>query len=219
MSSEKDWNRIDFINWMSRNGLTHDDVASVFNQHPLTNDLTAFDARDILDGNAPLWEEYEACARRFEAERIVADEVDITASIAELADKCNTVPQGVITGITAGSLRGWTSANTFVYFVATKPEHLTKDYPANIVPIACDDILDRVEVRQDSDGNWYRLADPVRMVIDAIHFDVEQDRFSVEELFREAIAEGVSRDELYEFANKQGETAVKKLDYYFTLIA
>jgi hypothetical protein len=218
MSSEKDWNKIDFINWMNRNGLTHDDVACVFNQHPLTNDLTASNVRDILDGTAPLWEEYEASARRFEAERLVSDDVDMTAAIAELSDKCQTVPQGVITGITAGSLRGWTSANTIVYFVATKSENVAKDYPSNIIPIACDNIMDRVEVRQDSDGNWYRLADPVRMVIDAIRYDVEQDRFSVEELFREAIAEGVRRDELCEFAKRQGDVAVTKLNYYFTLL-
>lgn len=219
MSNEKDWTRADFVSWMNRNGLTHDDVAVVFNQHPLTDDLTADDVREILEGDKPVWEEYEASARRYEANRLVSDDVDMSAAISELSEKCKSVPQGVITGITAGSLRGWTTANTFVYFVATKPENVTKDYPSNIVPIACDNILDRVEIRQDVDGNWYRLADPVRMVVDAVRFDVEQDRFSVEELFREAIAEGVDRDELYEFARKQGAQAVEKLDYYFSLIA
>ncbi|WP_315922416.1 hypothetical protein [Mesorhizobium sp. SP-1A] len=205
------WTKEDFNGWMDRNGLTYVEACEVLN-------LSIDDVCHLMDGTKPVWAEDQERAERFEASRFVSDDIDMAAALAELSNTCKLCPQGVITGVSAAALRGWTTANTHVYFVALLPEYVGKPLPSNVVPVVTDNILDRVEVRKDVEGGWYRLADPVRTVVDAVRDDVSQDRFSVEELVREAIAEGVDRAELLDFAQKQGEQAVERLNFYLSQI-
>lgn len=210
------WTKSDFEVWMSRNGLDVNDVVRILNEHTLTSEISYTEINSILHGDEPIREEYTAIAKKFETSRFVSDEIDSTATFVELSDKCDVVPRGVITGLSAGVMRGWTSATTYVYYVATTPSEVGKEYPKDIIAVPCENLTERVQVRKDAEGNWYRLADPVRMVVDAAR--LEYDEFSVEELVREALAEGISRDELYQFAHKQGEKAVEKLGFYLSRI-
>lgn len=145
--------------------------------------------------------------------------IDSQAAILELAETCKQIPHGVITGMTSASIRGWTTANTFVRIVALPPNLTNTALPKDIVPIPCPLLPQRVELRTDQDGGSYRLADPVRTVADAIRYDSEQVQFHVEEVVRAALDDGVRADDVLEFVTL-GEVPefITKAEYYLSLV-
>lgn len=206
------WSKEEFKNWIERNGLRTVDAADVLR-------LSKTSVLRIKSGAQGLTRSIQALAELFEERRIVADHIDNMAASADLAEKCRDTVYGVVTGVSAAAMRGWTSASTNYWFMAMPGEHLANfEVPDTLETLACDQLPDRVEVRKDVDGNWYRLADPVRTVVDAVRDDTRQVKFHVEEIVRAAVEDGVSTKDMIAFAEKQGPEALARMNHYLGLI-
>lgn len=191
------WSSSEFNNWVKRNGLRNADAAEILF-------LTPTSVSRLRNGNQAMTPRTQAMAEIYAAGGFVSDDIDVTAEVAELATTCAEVEMSVITGVTAAAMRGWTTASVHDRFIALPPHPAALKMPSNTHALACPLLPERVEVRKDIAGNWYRLADPVRTVVDAMRDDVRQVKFHVEEVVRAALDEGVKNEDILDFAKRQG---------------
>lgn len=189
----------DFVSWMERNGLRAADAAAILL-------LTPTSVKRIKSGAQTLMPRTQALALAYEAPRVASDEgIDSQADLADLAETCGEVEFSVITGVTAAAMRGWTTASTHVRFVALPPRPARLRQPDGVFALTDPFPTLRVELRQDASGRTYRLADPVRTVVDAVRDAKRQVKFHVEEVVRAALYEGVSPQDLVSHAELYGE--------------
>jgi len=203
----------EFADWMTRNGYRVKDAAERLGLTPLS-------VKRMKAGTQAVTRQTAMLVEKDEAARLVTDaDVDMAATLADVADTCALVPFSVVTGVTAAVLRGWTTANVHVQFVALPPHPARFRMPGEEIVALPDPLLpERVELHRDRDGRWFRIADPVRTVVDAIRFDEEQVRFHVEEVVRSAVSAGVTVSDLLDFAAKHGPETVAKLEGYLERI-
>lgn len=207
------WNEADFVAWMSRNGLTAAAAAEVLY-------LTATSVKRIRNGSQAILIRTQALAEDFEMRRTVVDpELDSQADVADVADTCRDIEFSVITGMTSAALRGWTTASTHVRFVALPPRPAKLRLPAGVFAVADRHLPRRVELHSDSSGRWFRLADPVRTVVDAVRDVDRQVAFHVEEVVRSAIDAGVKPDDLVRHAALYGSAVEADLQRWLAGIA
>lgn len=199
------WNEQDFAGWMARNGLRAADAAAVLF-------LTPTSVKRIKSGAQTLMPRTQALALAFEATRKATDEgIDSQADFADLAETCDEVELSVVTGVTAAAMRGWTTASTHVRFVALPPQPARLRMPDGVFALADPHPADRVELRRDASGRAYRLADPVRTVVDAVRDSTRQVSFHVEEVVRSALEEGVSPQDLLDHAALYGDETLSAM--------
>jgi len=197
----------DFANWQDRNGLRRSDAAGiVYLRHAVS--VSRLRSAETVHPRVA------ALAAVYEAGRFVSDDLDEVAETLGYADLCAAVPFSVVTGVSAATLRGWTTAHVNDRFVALPPHPAALRQPDRVLALACPVLPDHVELRRDGAGRWYRLADPVRTVVDTVRDDVRQGRFHAREVVNAAVDEGVSPEALLAYAARVGEHAVTKLNEY-----
>lgn len=200
-------NGLDFADWQDRNGLRRQDAAEVVCLKHASS-VSRLRSADHIHRHV------SKLAAQFEADRFVADDLDEVAETLGYADLCAEVPFSVITGVSAATLRGWTTAHVHDRFVALPPHPAKLRQPDRVIALACPVLPEHVELRKDGAGRFYRLADPLRTVVDAVRDDVRQGRFHVREIVNAAIDEGVKPADLRWLARRHGEEAVAKLEEY-----
>lgn len=196
------WTEADFAAWMDRNGLRAADAAAILF-------LTPTSVKRIKSGAQTLTPRTQALALSFENQRMRFDEgIDSQADLADLAETCEEVEFSVVTGVTAAAMRGWTTASTHVRFVALPPQPARLRMPDGVFALPDPHLPLRVELRHDASGRSYRMADPVRTVVDAVRDAERQVNFHVEEVVGSALAEGISPQDLLEHAAIYGDETV-----------
>lgn len=204
------WTATEFGEWIARNGLRVSDAEEILG-------LTGSSVRRVKQGVQGVSAQVRKLCEAFETSRVVKDaDISMAADILELAALCAEVPFSVVSGTTAASMRGWTSASTHVRFVALPPHPATLSQPDPVIALATETLPERVEIHRDLSGRLFRLADPVRTVTDCIAHDVTVGQFEAEEVIRAALLDGVSVDDLKEFAQKEG--CLEKLESYLNRI-
>lgn len=206
------WDAAKFADWMDRNGLRASDAANVLR-------LTRTSVQRVKSGAQALHPLRQDLAVAFEERRTVSDDVDEMAATADLAETCAAVHMAVVTGVTAAAVRGWTSASTHDRYVVLPVRFAAMSVPDGVVTIGCPQLPNRVEIRTDVEGRPYRLADPVRTVVDMLRDDVRQGEFHAEEVIRAALSDGVSPDDIRLFAEPHGPEVEAKIDRYLALVA
>lgn len=197
----------DFLAWQTRNGLTKEQAAAIVELSPKS-------VQRIRTGTQGVGRWQQHLAEAFEASRRVSDDLDIMAAAMDLAVACEAAPLGVVTGVTSAALRGWSTAATHDRILAMPPHPAVLTQPGDVLAVACTLLPERVELRTDVDGRTYRLADPVRTLVDAAAGDVAQVRWHVQEAFNCAIADGVDLDDVREFADRRADGTREKVDAY-----
>jgi len=196
------WTERDFAAWMERNGLRAADAAAILF-------LTPTSVKRIKSGSQALLPRTQALALAFETQRMRSDEgIDSQADLADLAETCEDVELSVVTGVTAAAMRGWTTASTHVRFVALPPQPARLRMPDGVYALPDPHLPVRVELRHDASGRPYRMADPVRTVVDAVRDAERQVSFHVEEVVVSALAEGVAPQDLLDHAALYGGETV-----------
>jgi hypothetical protein len=135
--------------------------------------------------------------------------VDSNAALGEYHEVTALGDQCVLTGGIAANLKGMTTMVGHLVDVAMPP------HPAAVAAgrsedwkwqkpvrfLACPLYPERIESRIDTDGNRYRIADAVRIVVDSFRLNVEP--FSMEEILREALDEhDATKEEIVDFAKR-----------------
>ncbi|PZQ14341.1 MAG: hypothetical protein DI565_13060 [Ancylobacter novellus] len=123
------------------------------------------------------------------------------AELLGLAKLCEADNSVVVTGLTAAALRGWTTAATHTRHVAVHPMGAGR-LPKGTVALLDEDPLWRHQKLHDSRGRLYRVADPVRTLVDLAASDC--DPFLVAESFA-AGRDEVRHEEVMEFAEARSK--------------
>jgi hypothetical protein len=198
---------LDFLAWQTRNGLTKEQAALVIELSPKS-------VQRIRTGTQGVGRWQQHLAETFEANRRVSDDLDVMAAAMDLAVACEAAPFGIVTGITSAALRGWSTATAHDRILAMPPHPAALTQPENVIAVACTLLPEHVELRTDVDGRTYRLADPVRTLVDAAAADVVQVRWHVQEAFSCAIADGVDLGEVRAFADRRADGTRERVDAY-----
>lgn len=135
--------------------------------------------------------------------------VDSNAALGEYHEVTAISDQCVLTAGIAANLKGMTTMVGHIVDVAMAPHPAAiaagrkEDWkwPKPIRHLACPLYPERIESRIDTDGNRYRIADAVRIVVDCFRLGIEP--FSLEEILREALDEhNVTKEEIIDFAKR-----------------